>query len=147
MRPPAAAQSPVRGSFADVRTRGGAYDGYVVERACKQRSCVGIKGLGTSRYLGMEPPAGAREEAAFEAAVARFRAEVMAAIGAPPSFRASEYGGLSCTERGLSISTVDAADIDPAILKVGNLLRASGLKEEVTICHGGYLVNAGTARD
>ncbi len=36
--PPAAAQSPVRGSFADVRTPSGAYDGYIVERACEQRA-------------------------------------------------------------------------------------------------------------
>jgi hypothetical protein len=135
-------RSPVRGSFSDVTTAAGTYDGYVVERKCMDRACVGIRGLGTQYFAGLEPQASARDTQSYFSAVAAFREAVLAAIGRPPSFRSSAHGH-ACTVFGLRLGTTDATQIDPVIPGIGRFLATSNLKEEVAVCHGGYLINAG----
>lgn len=126
-----------------MKTAGGTYDGYVVERNCQSNVCVGVRGLGTRHYPGLDPQAFPAERDAYFAAVEEFRKAVLAAIGNPPSFRSSAHRQ-GCTRFGLWLGTTDATVIDAAIPRLGRFLAASDLKEEVSLClGGGGLVNAG----
>ncbi|MGZ3429992.1 MAG: hypothetical protein ACXVCV_25250 [Polyangia bacterium] len=120
--------SVVHGSRADLTTRAGAADGYVVDDRCRWPNCFAVRGSGERWFDGTAPHAGADDWPALE----RWRHAVLAAI-ARRSAHTSGFGG-ACHDGGLFVTLDDWRDADGAIARVGALVARERLRNEVALC-------------
>ena len=118
----------VHGSRADMTTRAGVFDGYVVEDRCRERDCFGVRGSGATWFEGDKPLVGFDDATTRE----RWRGMITDAI-ARPSVGSSGFGGY-CREGGLFVELDDWRDLDGAIAHVGALLGRGGWRDEVALC-------------
>src|SRR4051794_35085762 len=80
--------SVVHGSRADLATRAGAAEGYVVDDHCRQADCFGVRGTGDRWAPGSAPHQGPDDWPALD----RWRKLVLDAI-ARPSLHTSGFSG------------------------------------------------------
>lgn len=137
---PRVSGSTIRGERADVHTADGAYPGYRVSRACHRFDCIGIQGTGAQWYPGMERER-INEDARFRAAFEHYRSDALQAAAGITIDTTSLGDG--CTEFGLVVGVTDWHLVDPLIAKLGELLHARDLREQITVCAQGPLTNIG----
>lgn len=120
----------VHGSRADVTTRPGPADGYVVDDRCRDADCFAVRGDGDHWFEGDRPLVGFDDAATRE----RWRKLILDAI-ARPSVNTSGFGG-ACRDGGLFVTLDDWRDLDGAIARTGALLAREHLRNEVALCIG-----------
>jgi hypothetical protein len=137
---PRPAPRPENGSAADSKIEEGRYEGYEVARRCRVRDCVGVTGTGAQWWPGMERER-IDEDARFRAGFERFRAEVMQALEGERlrTVHGSSLGG-GCSAFGLILELTSWRELDPAIVRIGELLRTRDLREPVTLCVNSYYI-------
>jgi hypothetical protein len=124
--------SVILGSERGVTAKDGSYDGYRVSRRCRLRGCIGVTGTGAHWASGMERDR-MDDDVRFRAGFESFRARVTDALRGLGSFHQSSLGG-GCTGFGLVLGLNDWRELDPAIARIGRLLRDDDLREEITLC-------------
>lgn len=137
---PRPAPRPENGSASDSKIAEGKYEGYEITRRCGVRGCVGVTGTGTQWWPGMERER-IDEDARFRAGFEGFRVEAMQALEGTGvrTVHGSSLGG-ECTAFGLIVELTSWRELDLAIMRIGELLRARDLREPVTLCVNNYYI-------
>jgi len=128
--PAVASPRAVQGSRADMTTRPGPADGYVVDAQCRWPDCFAVRGGGDHWFEGDRPLVGFDDVTTRE----RWRKMILDAV-ARPSVNTSGFGG-ACRDGGLYVTLDDWRDLDGAITRVGALLAREHLRDEVAVCIG-----------
>jgi hypothetical protein len=124
----AACSLPARPVAEPATTVAGDRGGYSVVHDCQDPSLVGVIGRGQRWFDGVDPLGQGRP-----LALERFGLEVVIPeIQALPSFTAADVGP-ACHGIGVRVLVSDWREVDPAVDRLGALLHAHDLREEIAV--------------